>query len=230
MRNKIVNRALELVGKSRDEVGCAGSHAWCAHFVSKVLEYCGINDVSSTFCTYLRNNMLESGKFTEPNTYPEPGDIIFFDWDHAAEDRPLDHVAICVGFNESTKIITYVNGNGSSSTTVTKQEISVNNNSVEYWTRYTADDVPANNPDIPANSFEESTLEGLLTLKTGCKGSAVKTLQAVLVSKYNYELPKYGCDGDFGAETHSALKSFQNDNGLTADGVCGPISWNKLLK
>lgn len=225
MREKIVKYALECEGKHRSEVGCAGQHDWCAHFVSKVLEHCGIKDVSSTFVGPLRTNLLESGLFSEPDTYPIGGDIITIDWDHKVEERPLDHIIICVDFDEKTKMITYINGNGSSSEYVTKQQISVNSPAVMYWTRYTADDVPANNPAIPANS-----VEGLPTLMTGCKGSAVKTLQAVLVSKYNYELPKYGCDGDFGAETHSALKSFQNDNGLTADGVCGPISWNKLLK
>lgn len=227
MRNKIVRYANECVGKSRSEVGCAGTHAWCAHFVSNVLEHVGIKDVSSTFCTYLRNNLLESGKFEEPEDYPIPGDIIFFDWDHIKEDRPLDHVAICVAFDENTKQITYVNGNGSSSSYVTKQYISVNNTSVEYWTRYVGDSAKAETKEEPA--AETSGNVSLPTLKSGSKGGYVKSLQILLTCKYGYTLPKYGCDSDFGAETLSALKGAQKDFGIFVDGVCGPETWSKLL-
>lgn len=36
-------------------------------------------------------------------------------------------------------------------------------------------------------------------------------------------------DGIFGSKTKAALKAFQSANGLTADGVCGPASWNALI-
>lgn len=55
-------------------------------------------------------------------------------------------------------------------------------------------------------------------LKKGCKGADVKELQADLM-KLGYKLPKYGADGDFGSETEKAVKAFQRDNHLTADGV-----------
>jgi hypothetical protein len=43
-------------------------------------------------------------------------------------------------------------------------------------------------------------------------------------------LPKFGVDGDFGSETLIAVKQFQGLNGLPVDGVCGPITWEALLK
>lgn len=65
------------------------------------------------------------------------------------------------------------------------------------------------------------------TLRKGSNGDAVKELQNLLLS-HGYELPKYGADGDYGAETVTAVKKFQKDNGLDADGICGPKTWAAL--
>ena len=35
-------------------------------------------------------------------------------------------------------------------------------------------------------------------------------------------------DGKIGPDSREAIRSFQCDNGLTADGVCGKQTWNKL--
>lgn len=66
----------------------------------------------------------------------------------------------------------------------------------------------------------------LPTLKRGDKGSAVKKLQELLVAKgYNPN----GIDGEFGPGCEKAVKQYQKDNGLTADGIVGPKTWEKLL-
>jgi murein L,D-transpeptidase YcbB/YkuD len=35
-------------------------------------------------------------------------------------------------------------------------------------------------------------------------------------------------DGKIGPDSREAIRSFQRDNGLTSDGVCGRQTWNKL--
>ena len=40
---------------------------------------------------------------------------------------------------------------------------------------------------------------------------------------------KSGADGSFGSLTETRVKEYQNKNGLTADGVVGINTWNKLL-
>lgn len=57
-------------------------------------------------------------------------------------------------------------------------------------------------------------------LRRGCVGADVLKLQEKLLF-LGYELPRYGADGDFGSETEAALKKFQRDAHLAADGICG---------
>lgn len=63
-------------------------------------------------------------------------------------------------------------------------------------------------------------------LKLGACGEAVKTLQAALNARgYNCGTP----DGEFGSKTLAAVKEFQRNAGLTADGEVGALTWAKLL-
>lgn len=65
-------------------------------------------------------------------------------------------------------------------------------------------------------------------LSKGMKGEQVKNLQILLIGK-GYSCGASGADGDFGTNTEKAVKKFQKDNGLTADGICGKNTWDKLL-
>lgn len=59
----------------------------------------------------------------------------------------------------------------------------------------------------------------MATLKYGSRGDDVRSVQMLL----NCEI-----DGIFGRITEEALKDFQRKNGLTADGIVGPKTWNAL--
>ena len=65
-------------------------------------------------------------------------------------------------------------------------------------------------------------------LRQGDRGEAVRAMQILLMGR-GEDLPKYGADGDFGAETQKALKYFQADNDLEVDAICGSLTWSKLL-
>ncbi|NET09666.1 MAG: hypothetical protein F6K16_34185 [Symploca sp. SIO2B6] len=64
-------------------------------------------------------------------------------------------------------------------------------------------------------------------VRRGDRGTEVETLQAEL-EKAGY--PVGGIDGIFGAGTESALRSFQTEYGLIADGIAGDITLGKLAE
>lgn len=221
-REEIVSVAESKVGLNRNEVGCGGDGAWCAMFVSGVLVIVGIGEgVTSDSCTLMQRYMSESDKWSEPDDWPIPGDIIFFDWDNKKEERPLDHVGICVGFNNDTLQITYVNGNGDSSYYVTKEEINVNakgkdgHNLVAYWMRYVGDEESKE----PEYEDKEINLK-VRQLHKGMSGGDVKSLQRLLFAD-GYSVGMSGDDGDFGNDTEKAVIKYQKDHELDPDGIAG---------
>lgn len=65
------------------------------------------------------------------------------------------------------------------------------------------------------------------TLRKGSKGEYVTLLQTKLIQQ-GYDLEPYGADGSFGAKTQSAVKAFQKNHNLNADGIVGPKTWEAL--
>jgi peptidoglycan hydrolase-like protein with peptidoglycan-binding domain len=59
-------------------------------------------------------------------------------------------------------------------------------------------------------------------LRWGANGDAVVYLQTKLTDLGYAPGP---VDGDFRNKTQTAVKAFQNDQGLVADGVVGPLTW-----
>ena len=70
-------------------------------------------------------------------------------------------------------------------------------------------------------------------VRLGDTGIVVKVLQQFLVSNghklTNRTKERSGIDGQFGKRTLKAVKKFQRDEGLGADGVVGPKTWAALL-
>ena len=65
-------------------------------------------------------------------------------------------------------------------------------------------------------------------LRRGSRGQSVRAMQGILIA-CGFGCGPDGADGDFGPATEAALRRFQTENGLEADGVCGEQSWKKLL-
>ena len=237
-REEIVRIAKSDIGKSRDEVGCPGDYAWCAAYVSGVLNRAEIgNGVTSTSCTLMQRAMSQSNDWYEPLDYPVPGDIIFFDWDNNKyEELPLDHVGICVDFQSDHCQLTYVNGNGSSEHYVTKQVINVEatgedgHKLVAYWMRYVGDhdekpteeEPEEENHDDPEEERpeEKEVILKVRQLRKGMTGGDVKTLQRLLFAD-GYSVGSCGDDGDFGDDTEKAVLRYQQDHALEQDGIAG---------
>lgn len=65
------------------------------------------------------------------------------------------------------------------------------------------------------------------TLIRGDCGEYVRQMQTMLIDQ-DYDLGKWGADGEFGAATERALKLYQAEHDLTPDGICGPLTWAAL--
>jgi len=64
----------------------------------------------------------------------------------------------------------------------------------------------------------------IISVREGSSGEAVKGVQTLLVKNGR----SVTVDGIFGAGTKSAVVSFQQGHGLTADGIVGPMTWQEL--
>lgn len=95
---------------------------------------------------------------------------------------------------------------------------------------YIADEVNKRLASAEENKpkVEEEDEVKLPMLRKGNKGKTVKALQVILIA-YGYNLGYYGADGSFGSNTDAAVRAFQKSKGLEADGICGPLTWAKLL-
>ena len=83
-------------------------------------------------------------------------------------------------------------------------------------------------PYVPATPVPTATPTAAPTstlLRLGSQGEAVANVQAAL-KRLGYFEGK--ADGDFGEYTENAVKSFQEQNGLTADGIVGASTLAKL--
>lgn len=67
---------------------------------------------------------------------------------------------------------------------------------------------------------EENVKKYFPTVSSGSKGNSVRILQSML---------KVDSDGIFGKQTREAVKKYQKDNSLDADGIVGPLTWKSLL-
>jgi len=65
------------------------------------------------------------------------------------------------------------------------------------------------------------------TLRRGSKGVFVRYLQAKLLSKL---YPTGSVDGIFGSGTETAVRAFQQENGLTVDGIVGARTWEVVSR
>ncbi|MDR1805150.1 MAG: peptidoglycan-binding protein [Clostridium sp.] len=68
------------------------------------------------------------------------------------------------------------------------------------------------------------------TAREGDSGEFVQVMQYYLnfISRFNPDIPPLERDGFFGPKTREAVLAFQNEYGLTADGIIGRNTWTRL--
>lgn len=200
--------------------------AWCAATISALAVACKSTDIIPLECSCTR--MIEKAKamgiWVENDAYkPTAGDIMMYDWDDSGKGENTsgpDHVGIVEKISGST--ITVIEGNYSNA--VKRRTILVNGRYIRGYIvpKYEAEKAEA--PKMEAAAPADT----LPMLRKGDEGKTVAAMQILLIG-YGYNCGGYGADGEFGSGTDASVRSFQKDNGLEVDGICGPITWHALL-
>lgn len=81
----------------------------------------------------------------------------------------------------------------------------------------------------PDGDFGPNSKRAWKNVKRGSKGTQAQIVQAMLIC-LGYPCGEYGADGDFGSDSVVALKQYQKDNKLVADGIVGMATATKLFK
>ena len=183
---------------------CSGLFRWAYSELGEAIAH-GSNSIFDRYCS--AKGTLKNGKRTDGADLL-PGTAVF-----TGDAKEHGHIGLYIGNGKVIEAAGTRQG-------VIKSDIT--DSKWTYWGELKAVDYgyPVSSPSTPP------TVERP-TLRRGDKGDAVILLQSELI-RLGYPLPKYGIDGDFGKETEMAVKQFQQDNRLTADGVVGPKTWKAL--
>ena len=141
-----------------------------------------------------------SGNWKEKGTRDSlPETLCCIFW-QASDKKTMSHIGFYIG----NGMMIHCSG------TVKKEKISAR---VTHWA-------------IP-KGLDGSTPSDLPTLRRGSRGEYVTLLQTKLI-QLGYDVGGTGADGVYGAKTEAAVKAFQKDHGLVADGITGPRTWEAL--
>lgn len=223
MKNKIISLAIEQLGNDYTtyckDMGYNYRIEWCACFISwlaKKLDITNIIPVDMS-CNSQISKFKNMGVWHNDRNF-ESGDIIYYDWDISGD---ADHVGIIEKVNGMSLTVIEGNNGNYPNDRVRRREISSASSLIFGYAR----------PKYPVKSSANSSdiNISLPTVRNGDSGNAVKILQLALVA-YEYNIGKYGADGDFGSDTESAVRKFQKRSCIAVDGIVGENTWSELLK
>lgn len=187
---------------------CSGLFAWAFKVLGSAIAH-GSNSIYDRYCT-------EKGKLNDTlKKTLTPGSAVF-----TGDASKHGHIGLYIGDGKVIEASGTIAG------------VCVSNLSAGKWTYWgwlkNVSISSENAPKIPSSGKDDNLpMKDYPTLKRGSKGEYVKVLQQKLMM-LGYSLPRYGVDGDFGTETENAVKQFQKDYGLNADGVVGRKTWMAL--
>ena len=182
---------------------CSGLFSWAFKELGGYM-YHGSNTMYKSYCT--AKGTMTCGKRDDGKTL-KPGTAVFC---YNEDERKWSHVGLYIGNG-------YVIEAAGTRSGVIRS--SVSNRKWENWGELKGVQYDGSAEPDPGQSRP--------TLRKGDKGDAVKEMQEALL-KLGYDLGSWGADGSFGNATLKALRQFQNDRGLTVDGICGAKTWAAL--
>ena len=189
---------------------CSGLFSWAFRQLGGSM-YHGSDTMYRKYC--VSKGELRRGKRTDCATM-KPGTAVFV-WNGSK----YSHVGLYVGDGTVIEAMSTLKGVTTTKVTATK------------WTHWGelagVDYANAGNEQLTMNN--EQLKEERQTLRRGSKGQAVREMQETLL-QLGYDLGPCGADGDFGKCTEAAVRCFQKDRGLEADGICGPKTWAALAE
>ena len=202
---------------------CSGLFAWAFKKLGGTM-YHGSNTMYLKWCTAkgkLSNGKRSDGKALKPGT-------AVFTYDSKTGKR--GHVGLYIGNGEVIEAQGTIAGVVKSSVKLSKWVDWGELKGVDYDGAEDAAPTPSYGDSSSSTPTDDkSSTNGKPTLKRGSKGEYVTLLQTKLQQK-GYDLGKYGIDGDFGSATEKAVKEFQKDHDLKADGIVGAQTWDALEK
>ena len=207
--------------------------AWCAGTVSAVAIVNNITDIMPTEVGVGKMIDLykKLGRWMESDGYtPQIGDVCMYAWSDDGKGEctsGADHVGIVTKVSGTTFWVTEGNYRDS----VKTRTMQVNGRYIrgfglpDYAGKATG--VASSLPEI--NDADVFVPPKLRQLQKGVKdGGDVKAVQTLLIVG-GYSCGTQGADGSFGNSTDAAVRKYQSDHGLTADGVVGAVTWGRLL-
>lgn len=203
---------------------------WCASFVSCVFMYVfgfdaakkvlggNLHCYTPTGANYFKNKgrYIKRGQGT-----PKRGDVVFF---YSAAKGRIGHVGIVYKVSGST--VYTIEGNTSGASTLVTNGGGVKKKSYNLSSTYIDGYGRPLYEGITDDDIKPFAL-GDRMLRKGDSGPDVVELQTILLN-LDYDLGKWGADGDFGSATESAVKAFQKKYSLDVDGIVGTATLLEL--
>jgi hypothetical protein len=206
------------------------AYPWCCAFVWWVFKQAGASKLfyggeKTAHCITLLSDYKKKGR-TVAGDY-KPGDLVFFNF---AGGSAAKHIGICTAWDGT--YITTIDGNTGTDNEANGGAVMIRKRHKKYVVGvarpdYAEGEVSQDLNEVQNKAKEGNTVEVTLTvLKNGSKGDSVRALQ-VLLNAYGFSCG--AADGMFGKNTESAVKKFQQKNGLAVDGCVGAQTWGSLL-
>ena len=217
--------ALEIAGDAShgyDQTSRWGPDYDCSSFVISAFKKAGL-PLTATYTGNMKYDFLRNGFYVVADGSLVRGDVLLHEQNHTALYLG-DGMLVQASINEKGTIKGGVSGDQ------TGREIGVRTYYDYPWDfvlRYGVG--VAENATTTTVSKTETVGTKIPTVREGNTGSAVLSMQLLLIHKWAISCGPDGADGDFGPNTAMALGKFQKVHGLEADQICGPESWGKLI-